>query len=249
MKTTTTTKNTLITVPTLEDFISGKAMQATVSTLKRIAASTDDNKVREMLNGLYSDLMKIDNREIVYNVSDGYDCFLVAYSFLWDKIAIQGKNINDIEAHTLKSGKIKERSIFQWSCVAVRQYIYKHGQTDFKTCYIEDLRQTNDDGETETTSDILDRIAYIKINRYYDIENMRDFVVTDNMLSKLNLTPRQDLILHYRMQGFSVVEIADKLKVSHQAISKQLTKIQNEVTEKFPNTVRGFKEKRMKKQA
>ena len=249
MNTTTTTKKTLVTVPTLEDFIHAKAMQATISTLKRISASTDDNKVREMLSGLYADLMKIDNRAIVYNVSDGYDCFLVAYSFLWDKIAVQGKNINDIETHTLKSGKIKERSIFQWSCVAVRQHIYKHGQTDFKTKYIEDLRQTNEDGETETTSDILDRIAYIKINRYYDIENMRDFVVTDNMLSKLNLTPRQDLILHYRMQGFSVVDIADKLKVSHQAISKQLTKIQNEVSEKFPETVRGFKEKRMKKQA
>ena len=249
MKTTTTAKKTLVTVPTLEDFISGKAMQATVSTLKRIAASTDDNKVREMLNGLYADLMKIDNKAIVYNVSDGYDCFLVAYSFLWDKIAVQGKNINDIEKHILKSGKEKERTIFQWACIAVRQYIYKHGQTDFKKCYIEDLRQTNDDGETETETEILDRITYLKVNRYYDIENMRDYIVTDNMLSKLNLTPRQDMILHYRMQGFSVVDIADKLKVSHQAVSKQLTKIQDEVSEKFPETVRGFKEKRMKKQA
>ena len=249
MKTTTTTKKTLVTVLTLEDFIHDKAMQATISTLKRISASTDDSKVREMLNGLYSDLMKIDNREIVYNVSDGYDCFLVAYSFLWDKIAVQGKSVNDIEMHILKSGKEKERTIFQWACVAVRQYIYKHGQTDFKTCYIEDLRKTNEDGETETTSEILDRVTYLKVNRYYDIENMRDYIVTDNMLSKLNLTPRQETILHYRMQGFSIVEIADKLKVSHQAISKQLTKIQNEVSEKFPETVRGFKEKRMKKQA
>ena len=87
MNTTTTTKKAVQTVPTLEDFIHAKAMQATISTLKRISASTDDNKVREMLNGLYADLMKIDNRAIVYNVSDGYDCFLVAYSFLWDKIA------------------------------------------------------------------------------------------------------------------------------------------------------------------
>lgn len=249
MKTTTTTKKALVTVPTLEDFIHAKAMQATISTLKRISASTDDSKVREMLNGLYADLMKIDNKEIVYNVSDGYDCFLVAYSFLWDKIAVQGKNINDIEIHILKSGKEKERTIFQWACVAIRQYIYKHGQTDFKTKYIEDLRQTNEDGETETTTEILDRVTYLKVNRYYDIDNMRDYIVTDNMLSKLNLTPRQDAILHYRMQGFSVVEIADKLKVSHQAISKQLTKIQNEVSQKFPETVRGFKEKRMKKQA
>lgn len=249
MKNTTTTKNALVTVPTLEDFIHAKAMQATFSTLKRIAASTDDNKVREMLNGLCADIQKIDNKAIVYHVSDGYDCFLVAYSFLWDKIAVQGKNINDIEVHILKSGKEKERTIFQWACVAVRQYIYKHGQTDFKTKYIEDLRQTNEDGETETEAEILDRITYLKVNRYYDIDNMRDYVVTDNMLSKLNLTPRQETILHYRMQGFSVVEIADKLKVSHQAISKQLTKIQNEVAEKFPNTVRGFKEKRMKKQA
>lgn len=249
MKTTTTTKNALVTVPTLEDFIHAKAMQATISTLKRISASTDDEKVREMLNGLYADIQKIDNKEIVYHVSDGYDCFLVAYSFLWDKIAVQGKNINDIETCVLKSGKEKERTIFQWSCVAVRQYIYKHGQTDFKTKYIEDLRQTNENGETETETDVLDRVIYLKVNRYYDIDNMRDYIVTDNMLSKLNLTPRQETILHYRMQGFSVVEIADKLKVSHQAISKQLTKIQNEVAEKFPNTVRGFKEKRMKKQA
>lgn len=249
MKTTTTTKKALVTVPTLEDFIHVKAMQATISTLKRISASTDDSKVREMLNGLYADLMKIDNREIVYNVSDGYDCFLVAYSFLWDKIAVQGKSVDDIEMHILKSGKEKERTIFQWSCVAVRQYIYKHGQTDFKTCYIEDLRKTNEDGETETTSEILDRVTYLKVNRYYDIENMRDYIVTDNMLSKLNLTPRQETILHYRMQGFSIVDIADKLKVSHQAVSKQLLKIQDEVSEKFPETVRGFKEKRMKKQA
>lgn len=249
MKTTTTTKNALVTVPTLEDFISAKAMQATISTLKRISASTDDNKIREMLNGLYADLMKIDNKEIVYTVSDGYDCYLVAYSFLWEKIVVQGKNINDIETHILKSGKEKERTIFQWSCVAVRQYIYKHGQTDFKTKYIEDLRQTNDDGETETETDVLDRVTYLKVNRYYDIDNMRDYIVTDNMLAKLNLTPRQETILHYRMQGFAVVEIADKLKVSHQAISKQLAKIQDEVSEKFPETVRGFKEKRMKKQA
>lgn len=249
MKNTTTTKNALVIVPTLEDFIHAKAMQATISTLKRISASTDDNKVREMLNGLYADLMKIDNKEVVYTVSDGYDCFLVAYSFLWEKIAVQGKSVNDIEIHILKSGKEKERTIFQWSCVAVRQYIYKHGQTDFKTKYIEDLRQTNEDGETETTTEILDRITYLKVNRYYDIDNMRDYIVTDNMLAKLNLTPRQDTILHYRMQGFSVVEIADKLKVSHQAISKQLLKIQDEVSEKFPETVRGFKEKRMKKQA
>ena len=249
MKNTTTTKNALVIVPTLEDFIHAKAMQATISTLKRISASTDDNKVREMLNGLYADLMKIDNKEVVYTISDGYDCFLVAYSFLWEKIAVQGKSVNDIEIHILKSGKEKERTIFQWSCVAVRQYIYKHGQTDFKTKYIEDLRQTNEDGETETTTEILDRITYLKVNRYYDIDNMRDYIVTDNMLAKLNLTPRQDTILHYRMQGFSVVEIADKLKVSHQAISKQLLKIQDEVSEKFPETVRGFKEKRMKKQA
>lgn len=249
MKNTTTTKNALVTVPTLEDFIHAKAMQATFSTLKRISASTDDEKVREMLNGLCADIQKIDNKEIVYHVSDGYDCFLVAYSFLWEKIAVQGKNVNDIEVHILKSGKEKERTIFQWSCVAVRQYIYKHGQTDFKTKYIEDLRQTNEDGETETGTDVLDRVVYLKVNRYYDIDNMRDYIVTDNMLSKLNLTPRQDAILHYRMQGFSVVAIADKLKVSHQAVSKQLTKIQDEVSEKFPETVRGFKEKRLKKQA
>jgi DNA-binding CsgD family transcriptional regulator len=58
------------------------------------------------------------------------------------------------------------------------------------------------------------------------------------------LTERQKLILHYRRQGKSVSEIAEKLGVSQQAISKQLAKIQAVIAEALPETVRAYKGKR-----
>ena len=93
----------------------------------------------------------------------------------------------------------------------------------------------------------MDRVYY-QVGRYYDIENEKDFVIQSAMVELLqDLTDRQKMILHYRRQGKSTVEIAEKLGVSQQAISKHLAKIQALISEKLPETVRGFKEKRTAK--
>jgi RNA polymerase sigma factor (sigma-70 family) len=132
--------------------------------------------------------------------------------------------------------------VLQWACVAVREYIYRHGQTDYKRAYVD--RQTDKDGNTETEAEAIDRLYY-QVGRYYDIENEKDFVIQEKMVALLEgLTERQKLILHYRRQGKSTTEIAVKLGVSQQAISKQLAKIQAVITEALPETVRAYKGKR-----
>jgi RNA polymerase sigma factor (sigma-70 family) len=233
------------------DSLIDTAYNVAIGTLKRIESATGDEKVLQMLNGLRADKNKINNpvfavseAQTGYFVSDGYDCFLVAYEYLLDQTA-QGKELDTVIAKKLKSGKEKERTVLQWACVAVREYIYRHGQTDYKRAYVD--RAENKDGEKETEAEAMDR-AYYQVGRYYDIENEKDYVVQENIMAVLeNCTERQKLIVHYRRQGKSVTEIAEKLGVSQQAISKQLAKIQGIIAEAFPETVRGFKEKRTAK--
>lgn len=238
LNTTTTTERKLY----LGNEIADIAYNVTIGTLKRIESATADPKISEMLRGLRTDKNKINNAVLYdYTVSDGYDCFLVAYEYLLTQYNI-GNNIDTVIIKKLKSGKEKERTVLQWACVAVREYIYRHGQTDYKRVYVD--RQTDKDGNTETEAEAIDRMYY-QIGKYYDIENEKDYVIQSAMIELLDgLTDRQKLIIHYRRQGKSTVEIAEKLGVSQQAISKQLAKIQAVITEKLPNTVRAFKEKR-----
>ena len=230
----------------LNDELADIAYNVTIGTLKRIESATADKKVSEMLFGLRADRQKIDNHTLIdYTVSDGYDCFLVAYEYLFTAQG-DGLSIDDVVVKKLKSGKEKERTVLQWACVAVREHIYRHGQTDYKRVYVD--RHTDKDGNTETEDEAMDR-AYYQVGKYYDIENEKDFVIQSAMVELLSgLTDRQKLILHYRRQGFSTVDIAKKLGVSQQAISKHLAKIQAVIIEKMPETVRGFKEKRLVKE-
>lgn len=226
----------------LNSEIANYAMVLTIGTLKRIESATADPKVSQMLRGLREDKQKVNNTVLYdYSVSDGYDCFLVAYEYLLEEYG-KGNDINTIISKKLKSGKEKERTVLQWACVAVREYIYRHGQTNYKRMYVD--RQTDKDGNTETEAEAIDRMYY-QIGKYYDIDSEKDYTIQEKMVELLGgLTERQKLILHYRRQGKSTVEIAEKLNVSQQAISKQLAKIQAVISEAMPETVRAFKEKR-----
>ena len=242
--TTTATERKLY----LNSEIADIAYNVTIGTLKRIESATADPKVTEMLRGLREDKQKINNPHYVnseskngYAVSDGYDCFLVAYMYLLEEYG-KGNNIDTVISKKLKSGKEKERTVLQWSCVAVREYIYRHGQTNYKRMYVD--RQTDKDGNTETEAEAIDRLYY-QVGRYYDIESEKDYVIQEKMVDLLEgLTERQKLILHYRRQGKSTVDIAEKMGVSQQAISKHLAKIQAVISSAMPETVRAYKEKR-----
>lgn len=227
------------------------AIQCAMSTLKRIDATTDDPKVREMLLGLKEDLYKIGNpyyavseAKTGYKVSDGYDCFLVAYNFLADKAMEYMSVDNDWEEENLfyieedrilASGKVKTRTVFQWACTEVRQHIYKYGQRDFKRIYVE--CKPDKDGNATTEAETMDSMLY-QVGRYYDIDNERGVVVYENLLKACEgLTARQKLILHYRLQGKSGNEIAEILKVKHNTISSHLKAIQEKIRKAYPEAV------------
>lgn len=200
----------------------------------------DDKAANEYVNKAIND----------YCISDAYDLVTVAYSYLYDRIAVQGMSAQDTETRTLKNGTTKERTVYQWACVEVRKAIYaeKSIESNGKYSYIEDMAQ---DGETSDNA--LDR-EYIRMGKYYDMGGtiqeggMSGTYTADNgtyetaqsMLAALNLTKRQELIIKYRLQGLGVTAIADKLDVSKAAISKTLSQIQAKVTMTFPELVRAF---------
>lgn len=239
-------KNYTVTVLTLEEMLQEKSMQASISTLKRIYSVSADSKVLEMLNGLYADQKYLHNREMLdYTVSDGYDCFLVAYTYMLEQIE-KGLCFNDEVTEVLKSGKEKVRTVFQWACVRVREHIYKHGQIDYKRLYVDNYKQIDVWGEEETESQVFDRL-YLRVGKYYDMSAFEDVDSYNSFINSIagKLTDRQKTVLHYRLQGLSVSAIADRLKVSQPAISKSLLLIQKTIKADFPEMVTGFKEKRI----
>jgi len=189
-----------------------------------------------------------------YCISDAYDLYMTAYTYLWEQIAVNGKRIDDNETRKLKGGKDKTRTVYQWACVVVRQDIYanKAISNTGKYTYVEDMT-----GDGETADNALDR-AYTRMGKYYDmggdihadgINSSMEGVYTaeaetlhgyNDMLAALNLTDRQLLILRYRMQGMSLKAIAGKLNVQPQTLNKTLDRMRDRVSTLYPDAVRAF---------
>lgn len=236
----TTNKNNKITLQEVET----TARQCTLATLKRIYSASAEAKIHQLYIGLIQDFNTIDNNK-QDNISDGYDLFLIAYSYLLEQYN-SNKSFDDIITITLKSGKTKDLTIFQNACRLVRQEIYKHSDNNKSNyLYISDFSQVDEDGNTEQFTDTCDRL--IRINKYYDISNYEDYNTTTEILQNITLSKRDRDILHKRLQGVSVSTIADIYGVSHQAISKALARIQKATADKYPEKIRQFKEKRMYK--
>jgi len=242
MNTNTNTNNTANTI-TAQD-VERAARQATLATLKRIYAASGEKRILDLYFGLVGDFNTFDNGK-PDTISDGYDLFAVAYSFLWEQYA-NGASFDDPITITLKSGKVKTLTVFQGACRAVRSEVYKHSDANKSNfLYINDFSATDDVGNTETFGETCDRL--IRVNKYYDLPTYEDYTTTTEMLTALNLTGRDRDIINKRLQGISVSKIAEKYGVSQQAISKALARIQATATEKFPEKVRRFKLKRAHK--
>lgn len=250
MKTTTTNKKKLEHKAIIEKWQTDTAMKIAVSTLKNIYQSTFDPKVEEMYHGIIRDQKAIKNPVLHdYTVSDGFDCFGEAFAYIkeMNKEGYWLLYQPDTITITFSKGKKKKASLFQGGCYAVRHYIYKHGQVDFKTCYIEDFSGEDTEGNELNCYDALDGL--IKVNRQYDIDNYSDYITMMELVKELNdiLTTGQKDVFHMRLKGMSVSDIAVKLGVSQQAVSKRRLAIQEVIKTLHPEMVRGFKEKRERK--
>lgn len=116
---------------------------------------------------------------------------------------------------------------------AVSQYIYANAHRPaLRDTYIEDLAH-NDAGE-------ITDVNYIRVTRYYDIDNITDYNAMQSMLTRLRttLTTKQWTVLHKRLQGKSEDTIAAELGVTQQAINATLQRIRRAVVALYPYETR-----------
>ncbi len=227
------------------DLINELARKAAAGTLKKIHTMTGNKRIFDYMNALQADFNIFDNNNdhnALKSISDSYDIYLVAYEYLFDMIVNQGFDAQDTITITLKNGKEKTRTVFQWACVKVRQYIYENKSIENtgKFTYIEDLSNNTDESDGITA---LDKI-YLRMDKYNGINTYNDYINYHEIMKELKLSDMRYTIVKMRMRGMSVTAIAQKLGVSHPAISKQLIKVQNIINEKMPELVRGFKQHR-----
>lgn len=250
LNTTTRNKKKLEHRAIIHKWRSEKAMMLAKGKLKKVHSSTADDMIEKLLNGIREDQRKIDNLELSdYVISDGYDVYHEAYTYLLEmnkKGYWQLFNGEDVTI-TMSKGKEKQVTLAQGVGYYVRNYIYKWGQSDYKKTYVEDYSKEEDDGSELNCYDVLSGL--VEITRLYDISNFEEYEeysTTYKVISE-NCTARQKLIFHYRMQGFSISEIANKLGVKPSTVSEHLQKMQEVIKKHFPEKVRAFKEGRTKK--
>lgn len=116
---------------------------------------------------------------------------------------------------------------------AVSQYIYANAHRPaLRDTYIEDLPH-NDAGE-------ITDVNYIRVTRYYDIDNITDYNAMQSILARIRttLTAKQWTVLHKRLQGKSEDTIAAELGVTQQAVNATLQRIRRAVAALYPYETR-----------
>ena len=116
---------------------------------------------------------------------------------------------------------------------AVSQYIYANAHRPaLRDTYIEALSH-NDAGE-------ITDVNYIRVTRYYDVDNITDYNAMQSMLTRLRttLTAKQWTVLHKRLQGKSEDTIATELGVTQQAVNATLQRIRRAVAALYPYETR-----------
>ena len=227
----------------IERICTENAKKAACGTLKRIAQTSGNKLMYQLRNAVQNDFTITENpneHNAHQTISDAMDIFQTAYIYLWEMLYHKNYGTDSIITKTLKNGKEKSRTVYQWACIEVRKYIYsqKNLESNSKYTYIEDYAT-----DTKSGLEVVER-EYHRINK---AEHVADYDTLHNVkqiVSSLDLSTTQQWILTQRLRGLSLTEIAVKRGVSQQAISKQFAKMQGKIKELFPSMVRGFKEGR-----
>lgn len=218
------------------EHINQLARAAAAGTLKRIYNASASENIRKLRQSLQADFYAFDYNVPDYTVSDAYDLYTTAYTYLYEKIAVDGLSAQDTITVTLKGGKEKTRTVFQWACVEVRRSVYQNKsiEPNGKYVYIEDLAIGDESGDNA-----LDR-EYIRMGKYDGIQTSADYEQYMGMLQSLNIKDRQTQIIKMRMKGLSLTAIAERLNVTPQTLNTQLSRIRQRAIELFPDAVRYF---------
>ena len=148
-------------------------------------------------------------------LSDGYDIAQTASAFLCEYI---GKTVQDTttDGQTDKDGQ--PVSILRACFRAVNRYIKGERRHDFKRVYVDEVDTKT--GET----------LYYEIPDGYDLPTVTDYKQVAETIEALNLTARQAQILRYRLRGYSVHQIADKMSIHRKTLQEHIKAIQRKYT-------------------
>lgn len=163
--------------------------------------------------GIVADITE--NKKAGAPLSDGYDIAQTASAFLCEHI---GKTLQDTttDGQTDKDGK--PITILRACFRAVNRYIMGERQHDYKRVYVDEIDTKT--GET----------LYYEIPDGYDLPTVNDYKQVTATIKVLNLTARQAQILRYRLRGFSVHQIADKMSIHRKTLQEHIKAIQRKYT-------------------
>lgn len=147
--------------------------------------------------GIVADITE--NKKTGAPLSDGYDIAQTASAFLCDYI---GKTLQDTttDGQTDKDGQ--PVSILRACFRAVNRYIMGERQREYKRAYVDEI-----DEKTGAT-------LYYEIPEFYDIPTATDYKRVNELITALKLSQNEKRFLSYRLRGYSLDVIAQKMGIA-----------------------------------
>ena len=147
--------------------------------------------------GIVADITE--NKKTGAPLSDGYDIAQTACAYLCEYI---GKGLHDktTDGQTDKDGNPVDvlRGCFR----AVNRYIMGERQREYKRAYVDEI-----DEKTGAT-------LYYEIPEFYDIPTATDYKRVNELITALKLSQNEKRFLSYRLRGYSLDVIAQKMGIA-----------------------------------
>ena len=162
--------------------------------------------------GLVADITE--NKKTGAPLSDGYDIAQTACAFLCEHI---GKTLQDktTDGQTDKDGQ--PVTILRACFRAVNHYIMGERQREYKRAYVDEI-----DEKTGAT-------LYYEIPEFYDIPTATDYKRVNELITALKLSQNEKRFLSYRLRGYSLDVIAQKMGIARGNVNTYRQRIKAKV--------------------
>ncbi len=146
--------------------------------------------------GLVADITE--NKKTGAPLSDGYDIAQTACAFL---CAYMGKTLQDAttDGQTDKDGN--PVTILRACFRAVNRYIMGERQHEYKRLYVDEIDEKGN-------------ALYYEIPEFWDIPTATDYKRVNELLTALKLSQNEKRFLSYRLRGYSLDVIAQKMGIA-----------------------------------
>lgn len=169
-----------------------------------------------------------------YTVGTGVDLYQTAALYLWERLAVDGLTLDDLVRDTAANGRVSVKTVGQWASIMVRRAIRTEGRIMDQTAAGYTYFAIPADTDTEDRSERIPGEAVRRAPHMYDMDGLGggDGLTTAETLDRLamlverlDLSPSQEVILSYRLKGYSRDDIAARIGVARGTVNKQLLRM------------------------